>query len=78
MLPLALETGGRHGRAALRHLRQLAAVVEEDRAEAVCSALCRRWGAELSVALHRATARQLRSSVGCREDAAALREEVAR
>lgn len=68
MLPLALETGGRHGRAALRHLRELARDLagqeDEDRAAALASALAQRWGAQLSVALHAATARQLRSALG--------------
>ena len=49
-------------------------------AEAAAGALTRRWGAELSVALHAATARQLRSALG-RERAlaagAALADELA-
>ena len=84
VLPLALETGGRHGRAALRHLRMLArdlaqGLGEEEGSSAVAGALTRRWGAELSVALHGATARQLRSSLGGDRavGAAALREAVA-
>ena len=69
MLPLALETGGRHGLQALRHLRWLArdqaqALGDGPAAAAAASALARRWGAELSVALHKATARQLRAAVG--------------
>ena len=77
MVPFALETGGRHGPAALRHLRRLA----RDRAQplagdgaaaaaAAASALARRWGAELAVALQAATARQLRTALGA--DAARL------
>ena len=79
MLPLALETGGRHGRAALQHLRELArgeaALLGEEAAPAAASALASRWGRELSVALHKATARQLRSALGadCAGRAAALR-----
>ena len=68
MLPLALETCGRHGRAVLRHLRELArgeaALLGEEAAPAAASALASRWGRELSVALRRATARQLRSALG--------------
>ena len=68
LLPLALETGGRHGRAALRHLRQLAReqaeLLDEERAAALASSLAQRWGAELSVALQRAKARQLRTALG--------------
>ena len=68
MVPLALETGGRHGAAALEHLRSLAraeaALLGEDAAPAAASALAGRWGRELSVALHWATARQLRTALG--------------
>ena len=68
MVPLALETGGRHGPAALRHLRQLArdeaALLGEEAAPAAASALMSRWGKELAVALHKATARQLRTALG--------------
>ena len=80
VLPLALETAGRHGPAALKHLRWLARsraqlLGDGPEADAAASALAARWGAELSVALHRATARQLRTALG--EDraggAAALR-----
>ena len=66
-LPLALETFGRHGRSALRYLRKLArahaAKVEGASADAT-SALVARWGRWLSVALHRATARNLRAALG--------------
>ena len=71
MVPLALETAGRHGPAALRHLRSLArdqaallAADDAAAAEALAGQLVARWGRELSVALHRATARQLRSALG--------------
>ena len=66
-LPLALETFGRHGHTALRYLRRLArnqaATLEEAGADAT-SALVSRWGRWLSVALHRATARNLRAALG--------------
>ena len=65
--PLALETGGRHGRAALLHLRKLAraraASLEED-GDAAASALMQRWGARLSVALHQRNTALLRSATG--------------
>ena len=71
MVPLALETAGRHGKAAVQHLRGLAreqaALLEgedDGAAEVVAGQLAARWGRELSVALHRATARQLRSALG--------------
>jgi hypothetical protein len=71
MVPLALETGGRHGPAALRHLRllardraQLLAGDDPAAAAAAAGALTRRWGAELAVALQAATARQLRTALG--------------
>ena len=66
--PLALETFGRHGREALLHLRQLARrraeSLDEEGAEAAASALVSRWGRWFSVALHRASARNLRASLG--------------
>ena len=59
---------GRHGAAALEHLRSLAraeaALLGEEAAPAAASALAGRWGRGLSVALHRATARQLRTALG--------------
>jgi len=66
-VPLATETYGRHGRAALRYLRQLArkqAAKLEEGGEEAAGALVARWGRWLSVALHRATARNLRASLG--------------
>lgn len=66
-LPLALETYGRHGRAALRHLRRLArnqAARLEDDGDAAAGALVSRWGCWISVALHRATAHNLRADLG--------------
>ena len=79
MVPLALETGGRHGSEALQHLRRLAreqaALLEEDGAETAAGTLVATWGRELSVALQRATARQLRAALGVERTActAALR-----
>ena len=71
MVPLALETAGRHGQAALQHLHGLAreqaallAAGDEAEAAALAGQLVARWGRELSVALHRATARQLRTALG--------------
>ena len=68
MVPLALETGGRHGQAALRHLRELArgeaALLGEADAPAAAGALVTRWGRELSASQHRAKARQLRTALG--------------
>ena len=67
VVPLALETCGRHGHAALLHLRRLAreraAQVAED-PEAVASALLQRWGCRLSVALQSSNARRLQSALG--------------
>ena len=66
-LPLAQETFGRLGRAALNHLRKLA----RGRAQALpedvgvaASSLTVRWGCRLSVALHRANAANLRRALG--------------
>jgi hypothetical protein len=67
VVPLALETYGRHGKTALRYLRKLArkqAETLEDSSGETASALVVRWGRWLSVALHRATARNLRASAG--------------
>ena len=76
-VPLALETCGRHGAAALKHLRSLA----KQRAERLdeggdwaSSELVLRWGCRLSVALQRSNARRLRSALGderCGRDLAA-------
>ena len=71
VVPLAIETCGRHGLSALRHLRKLARSraqqlrqAGDEEAARAASALVQRWGAELSVALHRATARQVRGALG--------------
>ena len=69
-VPLAVETFGRHGPAALKHLRQLArsqAARLQDGAQAAASSLMLRWGARLSVALHRANAANVRSALGAAE-----------
>lgn len=69
-IPLAMETYGRLGPAALRHLRWLARGVgasgpaSGDTSEWVAHAQVQAWGARLSVALHKANARNLRSAVG--------------
>ena len=84
MVPLALETGGRHGPEARRHLRRLA----RDRAQllagddaaaaaAAAAALARRWGAELAVALQKATARQLRTAQGAEAARKGARADLA-
>ena len=72
VVPLAAETFGRLGPAALEHLRKLARKAaaqlgEEDDAEATASALVARWGARLSAALHRANAARLRNSLGAQD-----------
>jgi len=86
VLPLSLETPGRHGTAALKHLRWQARgraqlLGDGPEAASAASALAARWGAELSTALHRATVRQLRTALGreaARASAAALADELAR
>ena len=67
LLPLALDTYGRHGREALQHLRLLAkrrAQSLDEGADHAASALVQRWACRLSVALHRANAENLRKSLG--------------
>ena len=64
-MPLAVETYVRMGTAALKHLRWLA----KGYASGVCGewpvhAQVQRWGAQLSIALQKANARNLRSSLG--------------
>ena len=83
-VPLATETGGRHGLTALKHLRKLARKqaekLEEGGDEAV-SALVQKWGAWLSVALQRANAKVLLAALGTeaaeKECSATLREALA-
>ena len=79
VVPLALETCGRHGPAALKHLRKLAREKASNQAgdsKAAAAGLVQRWAARLSVALHRATARQLRSALGADAIAAAAAAEL--
>jgi len=70
-VPLATETGGRHGSAALKHLRSLArlqaARLPDGGAEAA-SSLTQRWGAWLSVALQRANAAVLAAALGAQDE----------
>ncbi len=72
MMMMVLMTGGRHGRAALLHLRKLAraraASLEED-GEAAFTALMQRCGARLSVALRQSNAALLRSAMGSEKKA---------
>ena len=79
-LPLALESFGRHGPAALAQLRKLArgqaARLEEGR-KAAAGALLLRWGCRLGVALHRANAANLRRALGANAGHAQLREALA-
>ncbi len=66
-VPLATESGGRLGQRALKHLRQLARKQAENLEEGgqeAASGLVTRWGAWLSVALHRANARVLSAALG--------------
>ena len=84
VVPLAVETGGRLGNAALRHLRQLArkqAARLEEGSDEAASSLVTRWAAWLSVALHRANAGVLRAALGSdarnSELRASLRAEIA-
>ncbi len=80
VVPLALETYGRHGQQAPKYLRKLARkkaeALEEGDDEAV-SALVLRWGCQLSVALQRANAANLRRSFGAAGPAARRREVAA-
>ena len=66
--PFALETFGRLGRVALRHLRELAraqeAALQEEVADGAAATLMHRWGNRLSVALHRANVRNVVRSLG--------------
>ena len=67
-VPLAHETFGRLGRAALTHLRKLAkeqaARLNGEGSDQAVSSLVLRWGCLLSVALHKANARNLRRALG--------------
>ena len=79
-LPLALETYGRHGRTALRYLRRLArkqAERAEEGSENAAGALVARRGRWLSVALHRANARNFRAALSGEEARRARGERLA-
>ncbi len=83
-VPLATETGGRHGPAALAHLRKLArkqASRLEEGGDAAVSSLVQKWAAWLSVALHRANFNVLTAALGTeaadKELATGLRCELA-
>ena len=70
VVPLATETGGRHGRTALQHLRKLARKRAErldEGAEEAVSAMVQRWGAWLACALQRANAKVLKEALGSEE-----------
>ena len=72
---MALETCGRLGLAALRHLRRLARQQAASSPEgdlAATGALVRRWGCRLSVALQRSNATRLRSALGAAGPAGVL------
>ena len=72
MVPVAIETFGRIGISALKLLRGFARARAQEithDGQAVVSALLQRWGARISVALHRSNALRLRSSLGCSEPA---------
>ena len=80
MVPVALETGGRLGKAALEHLKGLArSEVAKIGGEEVWAShnLLQRWGSRLSVALHKANARAVRRVAGHRNAAEEWRERCA-
>ena len=84
-VPLATETGGRHGVEALKHLRKLArkqAVNLEEGSDAAVSSLLLKWSSWPSVALHSANAAVLRTALGgcepARQRAELLVEELSR
>ena len=79
---LAAMTCGRHGQLALKHLRELAEAKAEcemdgDGAERAAGALVQKWGAWLSVALHRANAAMLWSALGSERELAAEHRALA-
>ena len=70
VVPFAVESFGRLGPTALKHLRGLARTRAQallEGGEAAASSLLRRWAARLSAALHRSNAARLRSSLGAAE-----------
>ena len=80
VVPFAMESYGRLGDAALKHLRSLArarAQALPDGGEVAASALLQRWSARLSAALQRSNARRLRSSLGAVEPARRRARELA-
>ena len=80
VIPFAVETYGRLGDSALKHLRGLARAraqgLPEGSDDTVASLLLQRWGARLSCALHRSNAARLRSALGTAELAKARTEEL--
>ena len=67
VVPFAVETYGRMGTTALKHLRELArerAAHLEEGGDEAASALLQRWAGQLSTALWRANGRALRSALG--------------
>ena len=80
VVPFAVETYGRLGVAALKHLRELARARAQSFAESgdeAASALVRTWAARISVGLHRSNAARLRSALGQTELTKRRREDVA-
>ena len=78
-LPLAIETYGRVGTLALRHLRRLARVQSErigDDAGIASHHLLQRWGCRISVALQRANALNVRRAIGSAASAGRLRAQL--
>ena len=66
----AVETFGRLGLTALKHLRGFARTRVQgspDRSEAAASSLMQRWAVRFSAALHRSNASRLRSALGAAE-----------
>ena len=78
LLPLAMESYGRLGIEALRHLRLLAKrkaqTLDED-ADQAAGTLVSRWACRLSVSLHRENARNVRAALG--ENQKMLRDDLA-
>ena len=67
------------GRAALAHLRKLARTQAqrlEEGADEAAHTLALRWGCRLSVALHRANARNLRRCLGADVEASKLKAQL--
>ena len=80
VVPFAVETYGRLGAAALKHLRSLARARAQElpeRGEETASTLLQRWSARISAALQRSNARRLRSALGAVEPAKLRARELA-